>query len=145
MQEKDMDVKRSEWREELEARRAEEEKQVDKYILYFALASLLLAICAIKWGHMLGVCGFLANVQIYQYFKRNYCVVEKLGLDMKVFALIAGVSYILAIFVPFFIEYAVFVGNGFMASMMQTIYGIATLCVILNTVYICVYLYGVRK
>ena len=144
MQNKDMDVQRAEWREELEAIRAEEEKQVDKYIIYFALASLLLAICAIKWGHMLGVCGFLANVQIYQYFKRNYCVVEKLGLDMKVFALVAGVSYIFTIFMSIFIEYAVIIEHS-ATSIMQTIYGIATLCVILNTVYICVYLYGVRK
>ncbi len=145
MQEKDMDVQRAEWREELEAIRAEEEKQTDKHIIYYALASLLLAICAIKWGHMLGVCGFLANVQVYRYFKRNHCVVEKLGMNMKVFAFVAGVSYIFAIFMPIFIEYAVFIGHGFLASMMQTIYGIATLCVILNVSYICVYLYGVRK
>ena len=145
MQNKDMDVQRAEWRKELDAIRAEEDRQTDKHIIYYALGSLLLAICAIRWGYMIGVCGFIANVQVYRYFKRNHCMVEKLDLDMKVFALVAGVSYIFTIFMSIFIEYAVFVGNGFMASMMQTIYGIATLCVILNTVYICVYLYGVRK
>ena len=144
MQKKDMDVQRAEWREELKAIRAEEEKQTDKHIVYYALASLLLAICAIKWGHMLGVCGFLANVQVYRYFKRNHCMVEKLGLDMKVFAFVAGVSYIFTIFMSIFIEYAVIIEHS-ATSIMQIIYGIATLCVVLNTVYICVYLYGVRK
>ena len=144
MQNKDMDVQRAEWREELDAIRAEEDRQTDKHIIYYALASLLLAICAIRWGYMIGVCGFIANVQVYWYFKRNHCVVEKLGLDMKAFALVAGVSYIFTIFMSIFIEYAVIIEHS-ATSIMQTIYGIATLCVILNAAYICVYLYGVRR
>ena len=139
MMNKDQDVQRAEWREELKAIRAEEDKQVDKYIIFFALASLLSATCAIRWGHMLGLFGFLMNVQVYRYFKRNYCVVEKLGVDMKVFALVAGMSYIFTIILHIFNDY------GFLTPMMQTIYGIATLCVILNAAYICVYLLGVRK
>ena len=35
MQEKDMDVQRAEWREELEAIRTEEDKQIDKYIIIY--------------------------------------------------------------------------------------------------------------
>ena len=40
---------------------------------------------------------------------------------------------------PVFIVAEVFV------NIAKTIYGIATLCAILNAAYICVYLYGMRK
>ena len=143
--EKDIDVQRAEWREELEAIRPEEDKQIDKYIIIYALLSLLAAIFAVRLGSFMSLAGFLMNVQVYRYFKRNHCVVERLSADMKVFALVAGVSYIFTIFMPYFIEYAILMEYGFITSVMQTIYGIATLCVILNAAYICVYLYGVRK
>lgn len=134
-----MNEQRAQWAKELAEIRAEEEEHTEKHIFLYAVISLVMMAAAFKIHSILGIISFSITVQIYRYFKKYDCKVEKYGLDMKVFAIVAGVSLLFMIFMPIFIE------GGLFAGIAQILYGIATLCAILNVAYICVYLYGVRK
>ena len=139
MQEKDMNEQRAQWAKEVAEIRAEEEKSAEEHILLCAIVSLLAILCSLKTNSILLAISFPMNMQIYRYFKKYNCRVEKFDLDMKVSAVVVGVSLLLMIVMPVFIVAEVFV------NIAKTIYGIATLCAILNAAYICVYLYGMRK